>query len=52
MLDNGSLYFSQVEHSRSHRPDEGSYQCVATVSGLGAIVSRTASLTVACKNIF
>uniref|UniRef100_A0A8C1NYN1 DCC netrin 1 receptor n=1 Tax=Cyprinus carpio TaxID=7962 RepID=A0A8C1NYN1_CYPCA len=47
LLSNGSLLVQNVLHSRHHRPDEGSYQCLATLEGLGAIVSRTARVTVA-----
>uniref|UniRef100_A0A8C1S9P1 DCC netrin 1 receptor n=1 Tax=Cyprinus carpio TaxID=7962 RepID=A0A8C1S9P1_CYPCA len=47
LLSNGSLLVQNVLHSRHHRPDEGSYQCLATLEGLGAIVSRTAKVTVA-----
>ncbi|RXN23644.1 netrin receptor DCC [Labeo rohita] len=46
-LSNGSLLVQNVLHSRHHRPDEGSYQCLATLEGVGAIVSRTAKVTVA-----
>ncbi|XP_035464804.1 netrin receptor DCC isoform X2 [Scophthalmus maximus] len=46
-LTNGSLLVQNVVHSRHHRPDEGEYQCLATVDGLGSIVSRTAKVTVA-----
>ena len=46
---NGSLYFTSIEHSRSHQPDEGTYQCVASVPELGSIVSRKAKLQVACE---
>uniref|UniRef100_A0A6Q2ZIB5 DCC netrin 1 receptor n=1 Tax=Esox lucius TaxID=8010 RepID=A0A6Q2ZIB5_ESOLU len=45
-LANGSLAVQNVVHSRHHRPDEGSYQCLATLEGVGAIVSRTARVTV------
>lgn len=45
---NGSLYFEQVEHSKSSRPDEGVYQCVGSVPGLGVLVSKKADLHVAC----
>ncbi|KAK1787266.1 hypothetical protein P4O66_002777 [Electrophorus voltai] len=45
-LTNGSLLVQSVMHSRHHRPDEGSYQCLATLEGVGAIVSRTAKVTV------
>ncbi|XP_047426142.1 netrin receptor DCC [Mugil cephalus] len=46
-LGNGSLLVQNVVHSRHHRPDEGEYQCIATLDGLGSIVSRTARITVA-----
>uniref|UniRef100_A0A3Q3WKH0 DCC netrin 1 receptor n=1 Tax=Mola mola TaxID=94237 RepID=A0A3Q3WKH0_MOLML len=46
-LTNGSLLVQNVVHSRHHRPDEGEYQCIATLDGLGSIVSRTARVTVA-----
>uniref|UniRef100_A0A8C9ZIZ4 DCC netrin 1 receptor n=1 Tax=Sander lucioperca TaxID=283035 RepID=A0A8C9ZIZ4_SANLU len=46
-LANGSLQVQNVVHSRHHRPDEGEYQCIATLDGLGSIVSRTARVTVA-----
>ena len=49
LLSNGTLYFSTVLHSRTNRPDEGMYQCVATLDGVGTIVSRTAELKVAGK---
>uniref|UniRef100_A0A3Q1GBB7 Ig-like domain-containing protein n=1 Tax=Acanthochromis polyacanthus TaxID=80966 RepID=A0A3Q1GBB7_9TELE len=48
-LANGSLLVQNVVHSRHHRPDEGEYQCLATLDGLGSIVSRTAKVTVAGK---
>ena len=47
LLSNGTLYFSTVIHSRTNHPDEGIYQCVATLDGVGTIVSRTAELKVA-----
>ncbi|XP_063067047.1 netrin receptor DCC [Engraulis encrasicolus] len=46
-LANGSLLVHNVVHSRHHRPDEGLYQCLASLEGVGAIVSRTAKVTVA-----
>uniref|UniRef100_A0A672I704 DCC netrin 1 receptor n=1 Tax=Salarias fasciatus TaxID=181472 RepID=A0A672I704_SALFA len=46
-LANGSLLVQNVVHSRHHRPDEGEYQCLATLEGLGSIVSRRAKVTVA-----
>ncbi|XP_023194441.1 netrin receptor DCC [Xiphophorus maculatus] len=46
-LENGTLTVQNVVHSRHHRPDEGEYQCLATLDGLGSIVSRTAKVTVA-----
>lgn len=51
-LANGSLLVQNVVHSRHHRPDEGEYQCLATLDGLGSIVSRTARVTVAGKSLF
>ena len=48
-LANGSLLVHNVVHSRHHRPDEGLYQCLANLEGAGAIVSRTAKVTVAGK---
>lgn len=50
-LSNGSLLVQNVVHSRHHRPDEGGYQCLATLDGLGSIVSRTARVTVAGKRL-
>ncbi|XP_060231111.1 neogenin isoform X9 [Meriones unguiculatus] len=47
LLPDGSLFISSVVHSKHNKPDEGFYQCVATVDNLGTIVSRTAKLTVA-----
>ncbi|XP_057675861.1 netrin receptor DCC isoform X5 [Corythoichthys intestinalis] len=46
-LANGSLLVQNIVHSRHHRPDEGEYQCLSTLEGLGSIVSRTAKVTVA-----
>lgn len=51
-FSNGTLVVQNVMHSRHHRPDEGEYQCLATVDGLGSIVSRTAKVTVAGKRMF
>ena len=50
LLSNGSLYFSTVYHTRTNRPDEGIYQCVATSDDIGTLISRTATLKVAGKN--
>uniref|UniRef100_A0A671QY15 Ig-like domain-containing protein n=1 Tax=Sinocyclocheilus anshuiensis TaxID=1608454 RepID=A0A671QY15_9TELE len=50
LLSNGSLLVQNVLHSRHHRPDEGSYQCLASLEDLGAIVSRTAEVSVAGKS--
>uniref|UniRef100_A0A8C6KR42 DCC netrin 1 receptor n=1 Tax=Nothobranchius furzeri TaxID=105023 RepID=A0A8C6KR42_NOTFU len=50
-LSNGTLLVQNVLHSRHHRPDEGGYQCLATLDGLGSIVSRTASVTVAGRGV-
>ncbi|XP_015134533.2 neogenin isoform X7 [Gallus gallus] len=47
LLPDGSLLINSVVHSKHNKPDEGYYQCVATVESLGSIVSRTAKLTVA-----
>ncbi|XP_020954755.1 neogenin isoform X15 [Sus scrofa] len=47
LLSDGSLFISSVVHSKHNKPDEGYYQCVATVDSLGTIVSRTAKLTIA-----
>lgn len=49
LLPRGALKFDSIEHSRSHRPDEGVYQCVATVANLGSIVSKKAKVQIACK---
>ncbi|XP_048376519.2 neogenin 1a isoform X4 [Stegostoma tigrinum] len=47
ILPEGSLLIRSVVHSKHHKPDEGFYQCVATIDSLGTIVSRTAKVTVA-----
>uniref|UniRef100_A0A8B9RH25 Neogenin 1b n=1 Tax=Astyanax mexicanus TaxID=7994 RepID=A0A8B9RH25_ASTMX len=47
LLPDGSLLISTVVHSKHNKPDEGVYQCVATIDNLGTISSRTARLTVA-----
>ncbi|XP_078237088.1 neogenin isoform X4 [Pogona vitticeps] len=47
LLPDGSLLINSVVHSKHNKPDEGHYQCVATVESLGTIVSRTAKLTIA-----
>ncbi|XP_076012449.1 neogenin 1a isoform X2 [Genypterus blacodes] len=47
VLPDGSLMFLHVVHSRHNKPDEGIYQCVATIDNLGSISSRTARLSVA-----
>uniref|UniRef100_A0A3B1JV92 Neogenin 1 n=1 Tax=Astyanax mexicanus TaxID=7994 RepID=A0A3B1JV92_ASTMX len=49
LLPDGSLLISTVVHSKHNKPDEGVYQCVATIDNLGTISSRTARLTVAGK---
>ncbi|XP_019351392.1 netrin receptor DCC isoform X2 [Alligator mississippiensis] len=46
-LANGSLLIQNIVHSRHHKPDEGVYQCEASLEGTGAIISRTAKVTVA-----
>uniref|UniRef100_A0A1A8E400 Neogenin 1 n=1 Tax=Nothobranchius kadleci TaxID=1051664 RepID=A0A1A8E400_NOTKA len=47
ILPDGSLFFTHVIHSKHNKPDEGTYQCVATIDTLGSISSRTARLSVA-----
>ncbi|KAK7912502.1 hypothetical protein WMY93_012713 [Mugilogobius chulae] len=47
VLPDGSLFFTHVVHSKHNKPDEGTYQCVATIDSLGSISSRTARLSVA-----
>uniref|UniRef100_A0A3B3D618 Neogenin 1b n=1 Tax=Oryzias melastigma TaxID=30732 RepID=A0A3B3D618_ORYME len=47
ILPDGSLFFSHITHSKHNKPDEGIYQCVATIDNLGSISSRTARLSVA-----
>ncbi|KAM9312597.1 neogenin [Gastrophryne carolinensis] len=47
LLPDGSLFITSIVHSKHNKPDEGIYQCVATVDSLGSIVSRTAKLSVA-----
>uniref|UniRef100_A0A4W3I2K6 Neogenin 1b n=1 Tax=Callorhinchus milii TaxID=7868 RepID=A0A4W3I2K6_CALMI len=46
VLPEGSLLIRNVVHSKHHKPDEGFYQCVATIDSLGTILSRTARMTV------
>lgn len=46
-LANGSLLIENIVHSRHHKPDEGLYQCEASLEGVGAIISRAAKITVA-----
>ncbi|XP_063045377.1 neogenin 1a isoform X3 [Engraulis encrasicolus] len=47
LLDNGSLLISSVVHSKHNKPDEGVYQCTASIQNLGTISSKTARLSVA-----
>ncbi|XP_031704423.1 neogenin 1a isoform X6 [Anarrhichthys ocellatus] len=47
VLPDGSLFFAHVVHSKHNKPDEGTYQCVATIDSIGSISSRTARLSVA-----
>ncbi|KAJ8417141.1 hypothetical protein AAFF_G00283680 [Aldrovandia affinis] len=47
LLADGSLLITSVVHSKHNKPDEGVYQCVASIDSLGTISSRTARLTVA-----
>lgn len=49
LLPDGSLFISNVVHSAHNKPDEGVYQCVATIDYLGTIVSRAARITVPGK---
>uniref|UniRef100_A0A3Q1J2J7 Neogenin 1b n=1 Tax=Anabas testudineus TaxID=64144 RepID=A0A3Q1J2J7_ANATE len=49
ILPDGSLFFTHVVHSKHNKPDEGTYQCVATIDNLGSISSHTARLSVAGK---
>ncbi|XP_026569435.1 netrin receptor DCC [Pseudonaja textilis] len=46
-FSNGSLLIQNIVHSRHHKPDEGLYQCEASLEGTGAIISRTAKVSVA-----
>ncbi|XP_053092525.1 neogenin isoform X6 [Pangasianodon hypophthalmus] len=46
LLPDGSLFISTVEHSVHNKPDEGVYQCVASIDNLGTIISRAARVTV------
>ena len=51
----GSLFFSEIIHHKTQKPDEGTYQCEAFshISDLDyQIVSKTASLIVAGKSLF
>ncbi|XP_078579181.1 neogenin-like isoform X3 [Branchiostoma floridae x Branchiostoma japonicum] len=52
ILNNGSLRFSNIIHNKNEKPDEGLYQCVASVDSLGTIVSRMARLQVASLSRF
>ncbi|GIY01936.1 hypothetical protein CDAR_81432 [Caerostris darwini] len=47
VLPNGSLFFKKIIHSRTERPDEGLYQCIVTLEGIGTILSREAKLQIA-----
>ncbi|KAK1797981.1 hypothetical protein P4O66_000503 [Electrophorus voltai] len=47
VLPDGALLITSVMHSKHNKPDEGVYQCVATIDSLGTIASRTARLSVA-----
>ena len=46
-LPNGSLLIQNILHSRHHKPDEGLYQCEASLGDAGSIISRTAKVAVA-----
>ena len=41
LLSNGSLLIEG-------HPDEGDYRCLATVGGIGSILSRSARIQLAC----
>ncbi|XP_076879848.1 neogenin 1a isoform X3 [Brachyhypopomus gauderio] len=43
----GALLITSVTHSKHNKPDEGVYQCLATLDGAGTIASRVARLSVA-----
>lgn len=49
LLEDGSLFISSVVHSKHNKPDEGVYQCVASIQNLGTVSSKTARLSVAGK---
>ncbi|XP_051030232.1 netrin receptor DCC-like, partial [Phodopus roborovskii] len=46
-LPNGSLLIQNILHSRHHKPDEGLYQCEASLGDSGSIISRIAKVAVA-----
>ena len=50
----GSLYFTEIIHNKTHKPDEGTYQCeaVSYISLDYQVISRTARLIVAGKFSF
>ncbi|GFT51976.1 neogenin [Nephila pilipes] len=47
VLSNGSLLFKRVIHSRTERPDEGLYQCIVSLDGIGTIISKEAKVQIA-----
>lgn len=47
VLANGSLYFTNVHHTRNERPDEGLYHCVVTIPSIGSMISKSAKLQIA-----
>ena len=49
LLQNGSLHIPSATRSR-YRSDHGVYQCVASIEGLGSIVSKKATLTLGHLN--
>ncbi|XP_076011524.1 protogenin A [Genypterus blacodes] len=51
LLNNGSLYISEVESRRGDKSDEGFYQCLAQ-NKYGAILSQKARLTIASISSF
>ena len=50
LFPNGTLHFSSIRHSKTSKPDEGYYQCLASSQNRRfVIVSRKANLKVAGK---
>ena len=51
-LPNGSLLIQNIFHSRHHKPDEGLYQCEASLGDSGSTIRRTAKVAGAGKLVF